>query len=118
LPSPISVTDSGSVPREMVVLADLVAVSDAQIAALAGEALVQRVGPQYRARRDFVALSQRGPALDEHVGLEQAPGADRDIGFDYAEFADSGAGPDDGFGIDARRGRHHGRWIDGHEFVL
>jgi hypothetical protein len=55
LPLPISVADSGGVPaRNGEVLADLVAVADAQVAARAVEILVERIGAEHGAGGDFV----------------------------------------------------------------
>ena len=79
--------------RDRVVLADLVAVADAQIAALAGEVLVERIGAEHGAGRDLVALAERGPALDVDVRLEPAAGADDDVRLDHAVFADDARGP-------------------------
>src|SRR5271157_67350 len=103
--------------RDREMLANLVAVADSQVAARAGEVLVQRIGAEHRAGGDFVAVSQGGPAFDVHVGFEQAAGADEDVAFDDTEFADPDAGPDRGFGMDPGGVGDHGRWIDGHEFV-
>ena len=118
LPSPTSVTDSGGVPREIgEMLADLVAVADAEIAARAVEVFVERVGAEHRAGADLVARAEGGPALDIDVGIEHAVGADDHFGLNDTEFADSHAGADDGIGRDDGGGGDHRRWIDGHEVV-
>ena len=58
--------------RDGVMLADLVAVADFQIAALAGEVFVEGIGAEHGAGGDFVALAEGGPAFDVDVGFEQA----------------------------------------------
>src|SRR5205823_447092 len=94
---------------------DLVGVSDSQITALAGEAFIQRIGTQYRACGDFIALSHGGPAFDVDIGLEHAVRAYVDIGLDYAELADLRAAPDPSVGMHTGGRGYYGRWIDGHE---
>jgi hypothetical protein len=97
------------------VLADLVVVPDFQVAALAGEAFIEGIGAEDGARRNFVALPQRGPALDIYIRFEQAVRADRYIAFDHAELADTGAGPDHGIGVNARGRSDRRGGINGHE---
>ena len=103
--------------RDGVVLADLVAVADPQVAALAGESLVERIGAQNGARGDPVAFAQGGPALNVHVGFEDALRAHRDVALDYAEVPDAASRPNGRAGMDAGGGRHHGARIDRHETV-
>src|SRR6476646_5369351 len=50
-----------------VMLADGVAVTNSQIAALARKVLVQWIGSQHRARRDGIAVAHGGEALDVNV---------------------------------------------------
>ena len=97
-------------------LADLVAASDSEITAITFEILVERIRAENSACRDFIAVAERSPALDENVGFEKAIGADFNIGLDDAEFADSGSGADAGAGIDSRCGRDNGGGVDGHGF--
>ena len=89
-----------------------VAFADPQIAALAGERLVERVSAERRAGRDLVPLAKRCPALDENVRLQHAARPDHHVRLDHAEFADAHARPDDGVGMHARSRGHDGRWID------
>src|SRR5450759_4763675 len=103
--------------RDGEVLADLVAVADAEIAAGAGKVLVERVGAENGARADLVALAQRGPALDIDIGIEDTVRTYHHFGLDDAEVADAHTGADDGIGRDDGGGGDHRRWIDGHEFV-
>ena len=98
-------------------LADLIAVADAEIAALAGKAFVERVGAEHRAGRDFVPLPERGPAFHVDVRFQHAAGADRNIAFDHAIFADVDSGSDDGLRVNPRGRRQHGRGVDAHELV-
>src|ERR1051325_9422093 len=98
-------------------LADLVAVPDAQIAALAREVLVERVGSQNGARRNLVVVAHRSPALDVDVGLEDAPLADSDVGFHDAEITDPRAWADNGIGVNTGCRSDDGRGIDGHEVI-
>src|SRR5450759_575844 len=103
--------------RDGEVLAELVAVADAEIAAGAGEVLVERVGAEDGARADLVALPEGGPALDIDVGIEDTVRTYHHLGLDDAEFADAHTRSDDGIGRDDGGGGDHRRWIDGHEFV-
>src|SRR5437870_2963546 len=100
-----------------VVLADGVAAADAQITALARELLIEGIGAQHGARRDLIALTERGPSLDVDVRLEVAARADLYVALDHTVLADRGAGANARFRVDARGGRDASRWIDGHEFV-
>src|SRR5439155_19782122 len=74
--------------RDGVVLTNLIAVADAQVASFPGEAFIQWIGAQYSASGDFVALAQNTPALDINVRLEHAAGSDPHVRFDDAELAD------------------------------
>ena len=49
---------------DSVMLANLVAVADEQITALAGEGFVQRIGSENRSGGDLVIIAQRCPALE------------------------------------------------------
>ena len=118
MPSPIVVTLSGcGAARNRIVLADDVAIADSQIAALAGEVLVERIGPQHRTGRDLVALAEGGPALHENVRFQAAERSDHHVLFDDRELADAGLRPDARLRMNARGGGHGGRRINWHKFV-
>ena len=97
--------------------ADDVAVADAQVAALAGEVLVQRIGPEHRAGRNLVALAERGPALHVDVRLDAAMRSDHDIFFDDRKLTDLHLRPDARLRMNARRCGHRGGGINWHKFV-
>src|SRR4051812_8815679 len=86
-----------------VVLANLVAVAEPEVAALAGEALVERVGAEDGAGGDLVPLAQGRPALDVDVRFQHAVGADDDVALDDAEVGDADARSDDCVGVHAGR---------------
>src|SRR5579864_4056705 len=98
-------------------LANDVAVADTQIAALAGEVLVERIGAEYSSGRDLVAVAERGPALYIDVRFQAALCADDDIFFDDRILADQHLWTDPRARVHARRGRYYGGRINGHKFV-
>src|SRR5579862_4709468 len=95
-------------------LADSVAVTDAQVAAGAAKILIEGISSEYRARRDLVSFAKRGPALDVNIGLDRGVGTNRNIGFDHAVFPDFHAGADLSCGIDAGGGGDGRRRINRH----
>ena len=98
-------------------LPEHVVVSDAQIAALPREVLVQRIGAEHGPGGDLVACAHAGPPLHVHVCVQQAPRSQHHILFHHAEFADPALGADDRVRVNARCGSHVGRRVNGHEFV-
>ncbi len=103
--------------RDAVVLANLVAVADTQVTALAGKGLVQRVRAKHRTSGDFITLPHRGPTFHVNVRSEEAPGADRDIPLHDAKLADICLRADDRIGMDAGSGSHYRGRINGHTLV-
>src|SRR3954447_10599011 len=103
----VVVADGGSgvrlgSPRNRVMFPYLVAVSDPQITALAGEVLVERIGTENRSRRDLIPISHRCPSFHEYVGLQQATATNRDVGLNDAEITDHTLGSNDSVRMNAR----------------
>ena len=74
-------------------LADLVAVADSQVAALAGEDFIERICTEDSPCRYLVSVAHRGPAFDEDVWLEAAVCTDDNVLLDDTEICDYAAGP-------------------------
>jgi hypothetical protein len=98
-------------------LADPVAVANAQVAALAGEVFVERIGAEHGAGRDFVVLAERRPALHIDVWLKHAAHAEHDVLLDHRVLADVALGSDARLRMDARRGGDVGRRVNWHKLL-
>jgi hypothetical protein len=82
----------GRTARDGVVLADLVVIANVEIAAFAPKVLVERISTENSSGRDFVVISQGGPAFDVDVGLQATVRTNGDVLFDNAVFANRSAG--------------------------
>ena len=94
--------------------ANAVAMAEREVAALAGEGFVERIGAQDGARRDFVFVAQGREALQIDIGFQPVGAAQTDVAFDDAVLADNALGTNFGVRMDAGGGRHLRRRIDGH----
>ncbi len=103
--------------RDGVMLANLVAIADFQIAARAREIFVERIGPEHGACGNFVALAQSGPAFHEDVRFESRFGANNDVLLDNREIADDNARSDHRIGMNARGRGDYRRGINWHSRI-
>src|SRR5712691_8320230 len=85
-------------------LTDLVSIPDPEITAVTFKILVQRIGAEYGAGRNLIALAERGPALDVNVGLQTRLRPNHHILFDDGILADHYARAEDGIAMHSCRG--------------
>ena len=98
-------------------LAYFIPIADPQIATLSSKPLVQRIGAQHRAGRDFIAFTQSGPSFDVDIRLEHAALADDNVRIDHAKLADYASRAGMRIRMHARTRRYLSGGVDGHSFV-
>src|SRR5579872_1351074 len=104
--------------RDGVMRANFIVVSDAEITALPGEVLVERIGAQHGAGRNFVAVAERRPALHINIWLQQTVRANARIRLNHTEFANNRLGSDNRVGVHTGGRRDSSGGIDGHSSVF
>ena len=100
--------------RNSIVFADLIAVADLQVTALASKALIQRIRAKHRPCRNLIAVSKRSPAPHKTIRLKNAISPNHHILIDNAKLPNARASANHRLSMNARTGSNNSRRINSH----